>query len=106
MKIILEIHTEQMNGIDKVVHIEHNHRKKPMMKKYGIKRYFYQITVLKNITFKPKSTKSKTHISKNNVSVIAKRINKHPVETFRNVEREKVIILRMLPIKPSKNVIK
>jgi hypothetical protein len=33
MKIILEIHTEQMNEIDKVHHIEHDHKKEPMMKK-------------------------------------------------------------------------
>jgi hypothetical protein len=105
MKIILGIHTEQMCEIDKVHHIEHDHTREPMMKKYGLKRYFYQIITLKIITFKPNSRKSKIHISKNNVSEIAKMINKHPVDTFRNVEREKVIILRVLPIKPSKNII-
>jgi hypothetical protein len=43
-------------------------------------------------------------MSKNNVSEIAKTINKHPVDTLRNVKREKVIKLAVLPIKPSKNV--
>jgi IS30 family transposase len=60
--------------------------------------------MLKNITFKPNSRKSKTHISKYSVSEIAKMINKHPVDTFRNVKREKVIKLAVLPINPSKNV--
>jgi hypothetical protein len=32
-------------------------------------------------------------------------INKQPVDTFRSVDREKVIKLAVLPIKPSKNVI-
>jgi hypothetical protein len=44
-------------------------------------------------------------MSKYNVSEIAKMIYKHPVDTFRNVECEKVIRLAVLPIKPSKNVI-
>ena len=44
-------------------------------------------------------------MSKKNVSEIAKTINKHPVDTFRSVGREKVIKLPILPIKPSKNVI-
>jgi len=43
-------------------------------------------------------------MSKYSVSEIAKMINKHPVDTSRNVEREKVIKLARLPIKPSKNV--
>ncbi len=62
------------------------------------------MTTLKTITLKPNSRKSKIHMSKNNVSEIAKMINKHPVDTFRNVEREKVIKLARLPIKPSRNV--
>ncbi len=44
-------------------------------------------------------------MSRNNVSEIAKTINKHPVDIFRKVTREKVIKLAVLPIKPSKNVI-
>jgi hypothetical protein len=59
---------------------------------------------LNNFTFNPNSRKSKIHMSKNNVSEIAKTINKHPVDTLRNVKREKVIKLAVLPIKPSKNV--
>jgi len=43
-------------------------------------------------------------MSKYSVSEIAKMINKHPVDTFRSVKREKVIKLAILPINPSKNV--
>jgi hypothetical protein len=63
------------------------------------------MATLKNYTFKPNSRKSKTHMSRNNVSEIANTINKHPVDIFRKVAREKVIKLAVLPIKPSKNVI-
>ena len=56
-------------------------------------------------TCKPISTKSKMHVNKYNVSEIAKIMNKHPVETLRNVDRENVIKLAVLPRKPSKNVI-
>ena len=43
-------------------------------------------------------------MNRNNVSEIAKIMNIHPVDTFRSVEREKMIKLAILPKKPSKNV--
>ena len=44
-------------------------------------------------------------MNRNNVSEIAKIMNKHPVDTFRSVARENVTKLPVLLIKPSKNVI-
>lgn len=43
-------------------------------------------------------------MSKYKISEIAKTINKHPVDTFRNVGLENVNKLAILPRKQSKNV--
>lgn len=56
------------------------------------------------ITCKPNSRTSITHISKYDKSEIAKAMNRHPVDTLRNVGRENVIRLEILPKNPSKNV--
>ncbi len=89
-----------MSEIDKTHYMQYDHRKEPIEKrrKFSFCRQRFLITC------KPNSRKSKTHINKYIMSEIAKTMKRHPVDTFRNVGREKVNKLAVLPQNPSKNV--